>query len=525
MPAHVLLTSVKGPLNGTKYRFDEPMLCMIGRSTGCMIQLTGNEGEGVSRHHCLLDIRPPNAFLSDLGSRNGTFVNGRRLETNEREKTSPSDPPRAVIHPLADGDRIRIGCNLFQVSLVAALRCRICGRELPETPDNEEDSGQDLSKTQCLICTECLTRGQTSPVQPAAKTILFPVCSVCGARIACSGDGCRDGEAWEENAGAFICKNCLANRPERGKTFRMPELEIRRKSGLLTLPGYRVLKQIGRGGMGAVYLAESIETLEKVALKILLPEIAVYEQCREDFIREAENLKQLRHPNIVELKDCACGDSALYLVLEFCSEGTLKEFMRRAGGTLPLQTALDIARQVLDALDYAHNVRMEQLSLFDNQTYTVNGLVHRDIKPSNIFLSRQDGTLLAKIADFGIAKAFDLAGISGCTRTGDFSGTLGFIPKQQFLNYKYVKPEVDIWAAAASLYYMLTGKTPRDFFNVRDAVRIFDTLPVPLRERNPDIPHVIAEVVDSALDDREKLRFKTASQLAFALKEARNRLS
>lgn len=524
MPPRVFLTAVQGPLSGTKYRFDEPMLCLAGRSSGCILQLTGEAGKGVSRHHCLLDVRPPAAFLSDLNSRNGTFVNGERLGRGNGENNAPgSAGTGGVNRRLEDGDQIRIGCNLFNVSLVEALHCRVCGRELPD-PAAEDSCVEGIPGSQRMVCADCLAQGRAIPVRPSAKTVLFPVCSVCGARIATHENGRQDGEMWEENASAFICHACLANRkPAPGKTFRMPALAMRKRSGLFELPGYRVLKRIGRGGMGAVYLAESLETLEKVALKVLLPEIAVHEQCREDFVREAENLKQLRHPNIVELKGCAQSPSALFLALEFCSEGTLREFMRRAGGPLPLQTALDITRQVLDALDYAHNVRLAQHSLLDAGTYIVNGLVHRDIKPSNIFLTRQDGVLFAKIADFGIAKAFDMAGLSGCTRTGDFSGSLGFIPKQQFLNYKYVKPEVDVWAAAATLYYMLTGKAPRDFFSTRSAARAFDSPPEKIRERNPEVPKTVADVLDTALDDRKTLHFKSASQLAFALREAVNR--
>lgn len=516
MPAKVLLHAVRGPLAGAKYRFDEQMLCMIGRSENCMLQLSGDAGEGVSRHHCLLDVRPPQAFLSDLNSRNGTFVNDKNIGVRGK-RSAGSDAPSGL-RQLADGDQIRVGNNVFSVILVSAAHCCVCGNELPD----DDFSGRGRFETRRLICPECLAAGRTlPPAPPSAKTILFQVCAVCGAKVAVS--ACPNGGSWEENSTAFICADCLAKRPDPGKTFPMPELEARGQSSLLTLSGYRVLKRIGRGGMGAVYLAESEKTLEKAALKILLPEIAVHEQCREDFIREANNLKPLKHPNIVELKDCGYSGGALFLALEYCSEGTLREFMIRLGHPLPVQTALDLAYQILDGLEYAHNVRLEQVSLLDAHVYTVNGLVHRDIKPANIFLTKQDGSLTAKISDFGIAKAFDMAGISGCTRTGDFSGTLGFIPKQQFLNYKYVKPEVDIWAAAATLYFMLTGRPPRDFSDTsRDVMRIFNAPPLPVRDFLPRLSPRLAEVIDSALDDRVQLHFKSADQLKFALRDAQN---
>lgn len=503
MPAKVLLTALKGPLEGTKYRFDEPMLCMVGRSESCMLRLIDEAGDGVSRHHCLLDIKPPKASICDLGSRNGTYLNREKLVQSQTRE-------------LASGNIIQIGHNAFEVTLVPARKCCICGEEMPDPAHGS------ATRTSKLICDNCIQKGREPYAAPAAKTVLFQICSVCGQRIASSQES---GKIWQENHNTFICADCLHNQNDMNKTFRMPTQEIRRGQNVLQIKNYRVIKLIGRGGLGAVYLAENINTLERVALKILLPEIAVQDQCRDDFIREAENLRALKHPNIVELKDCDYTGGALYLALDYCPEGSLREYMVKTGKTLDLNTALELTCQILEGLEYAHNVRLEQMSLLDAQIYTVNGLVHRDIKPANIFLTRQPGgELAAKISDFGLAKAFDMAGISGCTRTGDFSGTLGFIPKQQYLNYKYVKPEVDVWATAATLYYMLTGKTPRNFSDPTNLNRIFENPPAPLWDYNPYIPKVVARVIDSALDDRQNIHFRSADQLKFALLDAKNRI-
>ncbi len=501
MPAKVLLTALKGPLEGTKYRFDEPMLCMIGRAESCMLRLVDEAGDGVSRHHCLLDIKPPKATVCDLGSRNGTYLTGERL-------------PQSQTRELVSGNIIQIGQNAFEITLVPARKCCICGEEMPDSVPGSS------KRTSRLICSNCIQKGREPYAAPSAKTVLFQICSVCGQRIASSQE---NGKVWLEDSSTFICSDCLSSQQDMSKTFRMPTQEIRSGQNVLQIQNYRVIKLIGRGGLGAVYLAENIHTLERVALKILLPEIAVQDQCREDFMREAENLRALKHPNIMELKDCGYTGGALYLALDYCPEGSLREYMAKTGKTLPLHTALALTCQILEGLEYAHNVRLEQMSLLDAQLYTVNGLVHRDIKPANIFLTRQPGgELAAKISDFGLAKAFDMAGISGCTRTGDFSGTLGFIPKQQYLNYKYVKPEVDVWATAATLYCMLTGRTPRNFSDPGNLNRIFEKSPVPLWDYNPYIPKAVARVIDSALDDRQSIRFRSADQLKFALLDAEN---
>jgi len=256
MPSRVMLTAIRGPLTGTKYRFDEQMICMIGRAESCMLQLTGDAGKGVSRHHCLLDIRPPQAFVCDLESKNGTFVNKERLEAASGVNQT------SVTRSLVSGDVIGIGANDFEVTLIPARLCCRCGCELPDAGDDIPDSAD----TQELICEECAKRYPAPSVFPSAKTVLFQTCSVCGARIACSADPKEiKGEAWQENKSRFICSDCLAKNPDPSKTYPMPALEGRTGRNILVIPNYRVLKLIGRGGMGAVYLAESVNTLEKIA--------------------------------------------------------------------------------------------------------------------------------------------------------------------------------------------------------------------------------------------------------------------
>jgi eukaryotic-like serine/threonine-protein kinase len=115
---------------------------------------------------------------------------------------------------------------------------------------------------------------------------------------------------------------------------------------------------------------------------------------------------------------------------------------------------------------------------------------------------------VAKVADFGLAKAFELAGLSGFTETGMWGGTLEFMPHQQLINFKYAKPEVDVWAMAASLYYMLTDEYARDFVG-DDAI--------PIRGRDPSIPEAVAQVIDRALVDDPAIVYKTADDLRMAL--------
>jgi serine/threonine protein kinase len=168
-------------------------------------------------------------------------------------------------------------------------------------------------------------------------------------------------------------------------------------------------------------------------------------------------------------------------------------------------------------LEYTHNAEIPHVKLGSGGFGKGRGLVHRDLKPSNIFLGNVDGKITVKIGDYGLAKAFDLAGLSGQTLTGFKAGTPVLMCRQQLLNYKHVQPEVDVWAAAACLYYMLTGTFSRNFTgrDLFDAVLQND--PVPIRQRDASIPRRLAEVIDLALVEKPEIYFKSATHLKQAL--------
>ena len=293
------------------------------------------------------------------------------------------------------------------------------------------------------------------------------------------------------------------------------------ESNLAGIKGYIFLKKLGEGGCGEVYLVRHQQTGKLVALKTMRPTVRANSFHVKMFLREAENTKALNHPNVIQLMDCFFEDDIFFFTLEYCNGGSVNDLMKQRGGKLSVDEAVPIILQTLDGLNHAHNVEIPYVkkggprsgAFGERSLGKVRGLVHRDIKPANIFLSNTGDTIIAKLGDYGLAKAFDLAGLSGQTMTGTKGGTPSFMCQQQVKDFKYAKPEVDMWATAASLYNMLTGAYPRDLKGNNQLAAILATKPVPIRQRNASIPKPLADLIDLALIDEPKIHFRNA--LAF----------
>lgn len=432
MANKVILTITSNSNEVDKRTFEERTTCIIGRSPECSLQLPDDKAHNsISRYHCLLDINPPDIRVRDLGSRNGTYVNGQLIGQRHLTQT-PEEGAQMTFpeHDLQQGDKIELGNLVIRV-----------GIEVEEP-----------------------TKPPSQPLDDLYKILM--------------------------------------------------DLLVRADSGapsLIPIRGYTILKQLGQGGFGAVYLARHQQSGTDVALKVMLPKIASDQQAKQMFLREVENTKALQHPNVVKVLDSGCCDDIFFFTLEYCEGGSIADLMRRQRGTLPVETAMPIILQVLDGLEYAHNAELPAVKRPDGSFGRGRGLVHRDLKPGNIFLSKTSGSLRARIGDYGLAKAFDLSGLSGLTRSGTLAGTPYFMPRQQVINFKYAKPEVDLWATAATLYAMLTGTYPREFNRGDPYLVVLQTNAVPIRQRNASIPKRLAEVIDLALIDKPEICFKSAA--------------
>ncbi|MGE6838468.1 protein kinase domain-containing protein [Streptomyces niveus] len=277
-----------------------------------------------------------------------------------------------------------------------------------------------------------------------------------------------------------------------------------RNPDLAMLSGYSLVGELGRGGMGAVYLLRHETTGERMALKLMLPKVAVSSKARARFVREATHARALHHPNIVTSYDAHFAAGTFSFTSEYCAGGSLEHHLQHHGGRIPVNDAVRLTIQVLGGLAHAHR----------------QGVVHRDVSPHNILLSRDpDGALIAKVSDFGLAKAFDLAGFSGLTSTGATAGKPTYQPRQQVINFREAAPAVDVWAAAACLYRMVTGACPRDFPTDRDPwLAVLQHAAVPVRQRDPRIPAGLAQVLDRALVDDPEIGIQDAEELSRVLR-------
>jgi serine/threonine protein kinase len=405
MPGRVTLLVTAGPIQGRRFEFTEHDTFLFGRSPDCHAQLSPRD-TSASRHHFLLEVNPPSARLRDLGSLNGTHVNGTRHGGRARHETPGQAARRAQPQvDLKDGDRIRVGATILTLAVEA---------------------------------------------------------------------------------------------PATGPPRSVPSVEGRtgRVGG-----DYEVGPLLGKGGMGAVYRARRRSDGVDVALKILLPRTGADPEARSHLLREAEVMRRLRHPNIVELLDSGEDGGGFFWAMEYCPRGSVLARIRLEGA-LPLEVAGPLALQALEGLAFAHAA----------------GFVHRDIKPDNLLLG-PDG--VAKLTDFGLAKSFEQAGLSGMTATGASAGTLSFMPREQITSFRQLRPASDVWSMGATLYYMLTRQYTRDFAGRKDPLAVvLSGRIVPLRRRAPHLPAAVATVVDRAIADDPDRRYPTAAELRDALREA-----
>lgn len=436
----VTLRVLAGPHVGRTFIFDQHDTFLIGRSDTAHLYLP--DDRFFSRHHCLLEIAPPRCFLRDLGSTNGTYVNGVKVA-------------ETFLH---NGDQIQGGQTVLGVEV---------------TIDNDPTA---------LLNQQGSSRMVLSPTQPS---IVMVECLNCGRR-----DQAEASSPDEEMT--YLCEDC------REELRRNPQ----------PVPGYDMVKVLGRGGMGCVMLARDQKTGRAVAIKTLLPEVAVSDQALKRFMREIDVAAALQHPHIVSFIDRGIHNGVVYLISEFVEGTDAARLADTRGGKLPYREAVQILTQSLEGLSFAHN----------------KGYIHRDIKDQNILVTGVWPDSIAKLTDFGLAKSFTQTGMSGVTMAGDVAGTFAYMPPEQIRDFKNVRPSSDIYAMGMTAYSLLTGAIALDLSpkaNVAETVKaIFDKPIIPILQRVPDIPSSVVSAVERALAKDPAERWPNAEAMRDALLQA-----
>jgi eukaryotic-like serine/threonine-protein kinase len=493
MPAKVILDVTQGPMAGRQIIFDEHDSLIFGRMPDCKICMPKTDTT-VSRHHFLLEVIPPQATIRDLGSKNGTWVNGAKFGGRKADETPEEGAKRTYPQvELKDGDVIRIGKTYMKVSTERPVICVACGEEIPES-----DLADALQDDGSYLCPSCQAR-QVGQITGPSSTPLIIRCLNCGKDVTA--------EAGPYVTGGYLCLECRELAQEQvvdpmevlQAMFKEARLE---KEPDLNIPDYEMIKQLGRGGMGAVYLVRHKPTGRKLALKIMLPKAELVIKNKIKFQREIEIMQKLgQHEYIVDFYNADQVNGIYYFLMEFCEGGSAGGLATDSGGTLDLSTAGRIMLQALEGLAFAHD----------------EGYVHRDLKPPNILLSDRTPNGIAKIADMGLAKDFTQAGYSGITGK-EYAGTLPFMPREQISNFKDFKPVSDVWAMGATIYNLLTNRFPRKFIKDKDPVLcILKNDIVPIEEVIPSIPRRVAQVINTSLEDDIANRYQSALEFKQAL--------
>ena len=302
---------------------------------------------------------------------------------------------------------------------------------------------------------------------------------------------------------AKVCPQCAAEYDTTSRFCPNDGTPLRPKGttdpyvGRVLAERYHMLKRLGEGGMGKVYLAEHVKMNRQCAVKVMNSTLVNDSESAQRFAREASNAARIIHPNVAAVFDYGESDGIVYLVMEYVDGEPVTRIVERESVLTP-NRAVDIAHQVAEALVAAHEL----------------GIVHRDLKPDNIIIApSKNGREIAKVVDFGIAKAVEEGPNESLTRTGLVIGTPEYMSPEQLLGDP-VDARSDIYSLGCILYQMLTGRRPFDEPTREQMIkrRLTEKAPHP-RDLVPSLPKTLDLVVARMLSRSPRDRYGTAAEV------------
>ncbi len=468
------LTVKAGPHKGEVFEFQERAFFVVGRSERANFRLPVKDNS-ISRIHFMIEMNPPQCRLTDMDSTNGTRVNGQKV----------------AMADLKDGDLITAGKTILLVSVIGSDEPLVSTTETiltsgvaaldgplqpgPHAVPTAAPSGQPLSTVDY-------------PSQPRPDEKAPRSCRLCGDSLAETEIGATSSGGRNTNVEAIsLCPAC------QGRIGNHPQ----------PIPGYQVVRELGRGGMGVVYQALRTADGGLVALKTIKPAVDPTPVEMDRFLREAQILSELDHPNIVSFHELGESNGLLYFAMDYVAGTDAAHLLKQHRGPLPIARAVDLVCQLLRALDYAH----------------AKGFVHLDVKPANMLVTQEGGRDVMRLSDFGLARIYLTSKMSGLSTNDECGGTAPFMAPEQINDLRATKPSADQYSAAATLYNLLTDRFIYDFPKKLHAkiMKILLEDPVPIRDRRPDLPEGLAAIIHRALARDPQARYPNVREMRRAL--------
>ena len=456
-------------MRGRTFTFTQHDTFIVGRSERAHFRLSMKD-KYFSRNHFLIEVNPPHCRLLDLGSRNGTFLNGVRVTAAD----------------LQDGHVIKAGQTVIQVAIQKAE----AASPLPETvvqqaPPRRAPVADGLTPSTIDFPARKADAGTPSTAPPPVASPRAPATPKAPPPLMPTVLG-------QAASGPRSCPACgaAAGAAPMSQSPLCPACELAAQEHPQSIAGYRTIRELGRGGMGVVELALRLADGRAVALKTIIPQSTASKTDVARFLREASILRELDHPHIVAFRDMGESNGSFYFAMDYVRGVNAGRLLQPFPDGLPVRRTVGLICQLLEALEYAH----------------ARQFVHRDIKPSNLMV--EDATDAAatrrevlKLGDFGLARMYESASFSGLTMQGDYGGTFAFMPPEQITEFRESRPTNDVYAVGATLYNLLTGRYVYDFPSQieRKVLMLLQDEPVPICSRRRDIPPAVAEIIHRSL--------------------------